>query len=931
MKADDVERSALLKEHSALADLELARVLKDICYDAWQTEPARSVQAAAAVNVLATQTQDKEVMALAQWVAGIASLVEGQMEKAIEHLDAAEASLLSLRNKHAAAATQVSKLIALAMLGRYDEAIACGLRARDVTINCDDILTTGKIEHNIGNIYFRRDQYSEAETFQNSARERFLQLNDQIQLTKIENSLALTLSHQHRIRDAEQLYQQALERARASDQIAVQAAIESSIGMLALFEGRYDRALDYLERSRRKYVLLQMPHLSAMTEQEIADTYLELNLAPEAAEIYNRVGRTFADLGMRAEEARSLAYYGRALIIFGENDKARSLLEKARELYKKEGNVVGAALVQLTEAQLFYARQDYSAASRSVAEVEPALIAAGAPRHLLYARWLRGETLRASGSSDEARAELSQTLAQAELEEQDDLTARCLTSLGLLDQAARDHVAAERSFKRAITLIEQLRAPLPAEEFRAAYFSDKLVPYHELVRLCLEGGDHREAEALSFAESARARALADTFAGDLKLTHPRDEFERTHFQQIEDLRKQLNYLYNQLNRSVEAQSRTSTEIARLNQAQRDCERRLGEMIRQLQHRGIGLRGHIEPFDVQELQHALDDRVALVEYIVIDRELIAFVVTNSSVRVIRNLTTEADLAKEVAQFRFQIDALRFGSGAIRNRLPILTERTNRHLASLYEKLLRPIEHAIDDRKLIIVPHGALHYLPFHALYDGANFAIEKREVGYAPSAQVFLQCLKRPRKSLNSALLMGVSDEQNAHVRNEVESLSEIFPGSLSFLNAKATIEVLRDSSAAVDVLHLACHAHFRSDNPLFSSLRLGDGAFTVRDAYLLRLNCELVSLSACETGVNAIAPGEEIIGLARGFLSAGAPSLLMSLWTVDDEATAALMSDFYRYLREMRSPSKALRRAQLKSLRDRSHPFFWSPFILVGR
>jgi len=134
------------------------------------------------------------------------------------------------------------------------------------------------------------------------------------------------------------------------------------------------------------------------------------------------------------------------------------------------------------------------------------------------------------------------------------------------------------------------------------------------------------------------------------------------------------------------------------------------------------------------------------------------------------------------------------------------------------------------------------------------------------------------------------------------------------------------------VLHLACHGNFRLDNPLFSSLHLADGWLTVRDVYRLNLTCcELVTLSACETGVNALAPGDEWLGLARGFFSAGAPALLVSQWIVDDEATAGLMVDFYSRLRAGVGPASALRYAQCKMLEEKPHPYFWAPFVILGR
>ncbi|MBA2735603.1 MAG: CHAT domain-containing protein, partial [Pyrinomonadaceae bacterium] len=134
-----------------------------------------------------------------------------------------------------------------------------------------------------------------------------------------------------------------------------------------------------------------------------------------------------------------------------------------------------------------------------------------------------------------------------------------------------------------------------------------------------------------------------------------------------------------------------------------------------------------------------------------------------------------------------------------------------------------------------------------------------------------------------------------------------------------------------DVLHLACHGQFRAENPLFSSLHLADGWITVRDICSQKLQADLVTLSACETGLNKIFAGDEILGLARGFLSAGANSLVLSLWTVSDEATTELMKDFYENLQRGASVSASLRLAQVNFIKRNSHPYFWSPFALIGR
>jgi CHAT domain-containing protein len=933
--ADNAERDALLRHNSAFVDLHLAYALKDICLDDWSAAPQRAIGAAGALRALSALTNNPEIDALALWIEGFAAVVaEGQIEHAIRLLEDSEALFLTLDRPHAAASTQVIKLYALALLGRYDEAINCGLRAREVLINHGDIPAAAKIEHNIGNIHLRRDRYREAEEFQLIARARFAALGDRKQLAKIDNNLAIIYSSQHNFRRAEQLYDQALKNAESGGLILTQAEIEASMGNLALFQGRYDRALDYLERSRRKYAALGMPHLAAVAEQEIADAYLELNLAPEAAAVYERVTKTFSELGMQGEQARALAQHGRALILLNRTEQAHRLLAEAGRLYLAEGNRVGEATVTLTEAQLHNAEGDYEASSRAALSAEEPLAAAGAWGRQLLARWLRGESARAEGRDAEALSLLETTLDEAERLFLSEIAQRCHTSLGLLKLKGGEHRAAEISFNRAVELIEEMRAPLPAEEFRTAFFSNKLIPYNELVRICLDDESRdRASEALMLTERARSRALADILSGTLKIrVQPRDAFEAGLFARLEELREEMNWFYSLINRTPAGdQAQATTTLPSLHEAARERENESLEIMRQLQQRNQTTFIQAQAFTVGELQRVLSTETAFIEYASLDGELLAFVVTGDGVDVVRDLCDEEEVNARLNQLRFQIDSLRFGAQAMRRHLPHLTTRVQEHLKALYDLLLGPIEKLIGGRNLIIAPHRTLYYIPFHALHDGTSYVIERREVSFTPSAVVLLHCLAQPRRPFQQALLVGVADERTPRVPDEIQALEPLFPESLTLLDEKATLAALREYAPGADVLHLACHGQFRPDNPLFSSLRLGDGWLTVRDTYNLDLKCGLAALSACETGVNEVAPGDELIGLARGFFSAGAPTLLLSLWSVDDEATAELMASFYRLLLAGNNPAAALRAAQLRLLEKQPHPFFWSPFMIFGR
>ncbi|HEU5097644.1 MAG TPA: CHAT domain-containing protein, partial [Roseiflexaceae bacterium] len=610
-------------------------------------------------------------------------------------------------------------------------------------------------------------------------------------------------------------------------------------------------------------------------------------------------------------------------------------------LYAEEGNLAGMAVVKLAEAQLAYSQADYAVAQQAAAYAEVSLAEAGICGRVLAARWLRGEATRALGDHIAARGLIESTLRECEAQAVPQIAQRCHTSLGLIAIAAHDPAAAEASFKRAAELIETMRAPLPADEFRTAFAADKLTAYTELAQLCLaERGANRIAEALGYVERERSRALVDMLGGVVRLPEqPRDSFEAGMLDRLGELRQELNWFYSQLNRPPDGETpHGAAAISTLQAAIREREAEVSQLRRQLQQRqpdsSTGRRGllhQMEALDIGQLQRDLGSDTVLIEYFFFEQELVAFIVTDERVEVVRGLAREEQIEVALKQLRFQIGALRHGTGQVRTHLDQLALRARHYLGMLYSLLLQPIERWLGERRMIVVPHRALHYVPFHALYDGTWYVIERREVGYAPSASILHFCHTRPRPGLDHALLLGLADEQAPRVWDELAALTALFPNATLLLDDQATLAALRAHAASANVLHLACHGQFRPDNPLFSSLRLADGWLTVRDAYSLELSCGLVVLSACETGVSAVAPGDELIGLARGFFSAGAPSLLVSLWAVDDESTVALITSFYARLRAGERPAAALRHAQRELMSEYPHPFFWSPFVLMGR
>ena len=932
--SDVAERERLLRSHADLADSRLARELNALYLETYHGDPARAAQAAACLELLSQSTHDPEIDALSVWTSGMVAVqLQGQMERGVALLEDATRRFAALDRPRDVAATRVSMLQGLAVLGRYDEAISGGVSARDTFVESGDLLAAGKIEQNLGNIAIRRGRLQEAEALYLSARERYVKAQSQAQLAQIDNNLGSVLMEEHRLADARAAFEQALARAEQTGLEVTQTEVLYNLGCLALFQGRYDHALEHLEQARRAYAGLQVPHRSARVQLEMADAYLELNMAAEAADIASRLAQTFAELGMRAERARALGSHGRALGLLGQLDEARRLLGEASELYAAEGNRLEAAYMTLIEAQLLYAEGNYQRAAEAALNAEPPFAEARTWGRLLLARWVRGEALRAAGQPA-AQALLESTLAEAHARELSQITYRCLTSLGLLAQSVGDVEAARAAFEDSVAIIEALRAPLPAEEFRAAFLSDKLTPFSELARLNLaRGTPDGAARAFEYVERARSRALVDLLAGVVNAySRPRDAFEADLLAQLAQFREELQWYYSQINRADVAVARSPEATEDLYAAIRDREAAVLDIRRRIEQRGGQLPGRVaQQLNVEHLQRALDEEAALVEYFSLDGHLLAFLVTDEGVEVIPDLGIEHEVDSAVAQLRFQIDTLRFAGRGVRRHAAQLTDRARRHLADLYETLLQPIERRLGDRRLVIVPHRALNYVPFHALYDGHQYVVERRSVSYAPSAAVLLHCLQLQQRPIAQAVLVGVADEQIPRVRDEVMAIAEILPTSTVLLDGAATAAAVRELAPRADVLHLACHGQFRPDNPLFSSLHLGDGWMTVRDAYELDLGCALVTLSACETGVSAVAPGEELMGLSRGFFSAGTASLLVSLWTVDDASTAELMTGVYGGLRDGLRPADALARSQRELIERYGHPYYWSAFAVHGR
>ena len=205
------------------------------------------------------------------------------------------------------------------------------------------------------------------------------------------------------------------------------------------------------------------------------------------------------------------------------------------------------------------------------------------------------------------------------------------------------------------------------------------------------------------------------------------------------------------------------------------------------------------------------------------------------------------------------------------------------------------------------------------------------VSYAPSATVFCWCQEKPASASTSSLVFGIADERAPQILQEAQSVAALLPQSALHVGDHATSSLLRKKGPQSGLLHLATHGIYRQDNPMFSGIRLGDGYLNLYDLYQMRLDAKLVTLSGCATGMNFVAAGDELLGLQRGLFCAGATTLLLSLWDVHDQSTSRLMQLFYREFLRTGNMAAALQHAMQELRQQNPHPYFWAPFVLVGK
>lgn len=810
----------------------------------------------------------------------------------------------------------------------------------------------------LGNAFLHATDLVKAQAFLTEARLQYLQLGHQLEAARLgvgqvaafayngksEAALALAAEIEPILQEASQTNTADLQRL---------GKLLMNTGIAHELLGQYEEALLLYERQEEIAAALKDPLMLAELTNNRAHALVQLGTFREAAIVYQTAEQLFQAVDAPLDRVRLYYNYAALLTLMGHYSEARRLQDRAAQLLSTlDGVEAQQHWLTLMRATLdLQARWPITTtliealySARQAFQQHGPAFAAGLAWVVVGRCHLRGQEW------SQAEAAFSQAQQHAQRHADRMLTYRVLHGIGELADGQNQIAEAITAYQAAIQQIEVLRSELQIETLRADFLNDKLVVYQNLTQLYVR--TQQLAAAFEVIERAKARLLTEKLTFRLsqeaaKLTLPENEQLQQLTQLLCETLQQLETLYRQARLEELQQSDGLSQAPTIDTASalRSLEEQAQTLTHQIQRQQPLFSAYAtgEPASLTKIQSHLHTRI-LLQYYIAQESVWVFVIDHTGILAHHQLAALTDVEAARQGLTNAIEqalelSVRFGLKKATRYLPSLLADVNQHLLRLYQLLFQPLQADLaQNTTLIIAPDQTLHYVPFHALFNGAQYLLETHTLSYTPSATILDLCLTTNTAG-QGALLYGYDSQNLAAVATELAMVKQLIPTAHIHMGDSSSAASFLKKAAQYRLLHLATHAKFRMDKPLLSSLALADRQLTLAEIARLQLNADLVILSGCETGHGQLR-GADLLSLAGGFLSAGASSLLVSLWRVEDTATAQLMAAFYRTLLAGESRATALQKAQQAMLtlgrqatdeqQMYSHPAYWAPFTLIG-
>jgi CHAT domain-containing protein/Tfp pilus assembly protein PilF len=830
-------------------------------------------------------------------------------------------------------------------LNEMDAALDDFRHSVELSTAAGDRVGEARTLNNIANVLKYRGEYDAALERYSRADRVLEEAGDLRRAATVVNNIALTYSLRGDTTTALEYNRRALDMARATgNQSMVAKALDTGADLYRVM-GAHDLALRSFQEALRI-------RASMGDKLGVMETTLNIGLVHYSQGDYDLAIAAFKD-GIRLNRegdlrddvvvAEGLRDIGAAAWRLGQRERAAADFRESLEIMRRTGQ-------RYREAEVLNDLGQMSLADGRVAESSRLLDESLAIRQALGDQAGISETLtslasaRLAGHHNAAALELAERARDnAAAHDQPELRwqAQTVAAAACIRLGRTD--AAKQALIDAIRSIEQVSGRLAGtESLRLRFFEDKLSPYHELIALLIQ--QRSFGEALELAERSKARVLTrllgttqDDHAGILSSEEKREQTR---------LRDALRAVDQQIARGQESKSADQARLTALEATRRSARDAVAafETVLLARHPELAtVRGQVAPLTVPDAGRLLTDRAtAVVEYVVSNDRLFAFLATTDGTRVAldaRALPVDrATLIRRVEHFRVAVSTRDFG---------FVDEAR-----ALYDTLLSPFGARLAGlSRIIMVPDGPLWNVPFQALRSPDGFVIEHAAVSYAPSLTALREIRGLPRPALPRTLFaMAKSDfagtpglEPLPDAEAQVRLIRDAYgpERSATFVGADATETRFKAAAPRYSVLHLATHGVLDETSPLYSHLVFtpshdtadDDGRLEAWEIMRMKLDADLVVLAACDTGRGRIAPGEGVIGTMWALFAAGARSMVVSQFRVESKSATTLLVGLHRRLAAERGSKAAqLRAAALDMLHTPryAHPYYWAGFILVG-
>jgi CHAT domain-containing protein len=628
------------------------------------------------------------------------------------------------------------------------------------------------------------------------------------------------------------------------------------------------------------------------------------------------------------KQAKSLRdQHGEALFLNAVLDLQSDQPEGVAEYFRAEGITTGSGLLYLKLADTELEKKEYQYSSGLYRMADSCFYISGNTEGMARAGLGMAKVLIGKGFPENAVNEVNKSIS---LSRSNETLWQCWFYKGMAMEMLDLSDSAKYSYRRSLAIIEQSRGSITGEELRGLYINDKIKVYDRLIDLLIEEENYRES--LIISEKARARAFLDLlgstspdpgFSNSRKLIAREKELNL----KLTHLQKQIYEVYfadHDHSRSLEIERSLHGELL-------DVQDEYQLLLSRLQasHPGYHNMITVDPPGLQTIQSVIPSSAAVLQYWISEEKIYLWIIRNDKLDLVKIKICNDEFNQKVRQ---TIGYLKFNNES--GSLPLLQQ--------LYTELIKPAALLLDNvSTLCIIPHGILHNLPFHALIgSGGRFLIEDFYIQYMPSGSVMTAMAEHEPPGRNNFLGMALGDKMIGLFPGlpgttlELESISTGFASPLLSIGEKSTESFLRENIEGKEIIHLATHGVFNEARPRYSFILFtpdenDDGQLTVNEIFGLPVGPGIVTLSACETGVSEISRGDELTGLSRAFLGAGAHTVSVSLWSVADQPTTELMINFYQFL-EDNPPHVAMAKAQRETMIDYPQPFYWAPFVVIG-